>query len=199
MAYAGQTIHNPITGEHITFIKTMADTNGALLVFECRAEPGKAALPPHVHSTQSEHFTVISGILGVMVGGKKYELYAGDEVLLPARVKHQWWNAGTGDVRFRVEAMPPRNLEATLEAVCGMAQGNRLNKKAMPKNPFVLAQLGRFSETYLPGIPTGLQHIMLTIGSSIGRLLGFDPTLAQYRPAVSAVPSTAAFPETEAA
>ncbi|GAC1468671.1 MAG: hypothetical protein PVSMB7_16880 [Chloroflexota bacterium] len=181
MAYRGQTIHNPVTGEHITFLKPAADTHGALLVFECRAEAGMIPLRPHVHTTQSEHFTVISGTLGVMVGGKKYALETGESVLLPARVRHQWWNAGDNDVLFRVEVVPPRNLEATLEAVCGMALDGKLNKKAMPRNPFLMAHLGKFSETYLPWVPISLQNLMLAAGSTIGALFGYDPTFSQYR------------------
>lgn len=122
MAYRGQTISNPVTGENITFVKTTTDTKGQVLVFDCRVTPGGARLPAHVHGSQEERFTIISGILGVMVGGKKQELRAGDRAVLPARIKHQWWNAGDDEVDFQVEVVPPRNLEIVLEAVCGMAE-----------------------------------------------------------------------------
>jgi quercetin dioxygenase-like cupin family protein len=180
MAYRGQTISNPVTGENITFVQTTTDTNGQVLVFDCRVTPGGARLPAHVHGSQEERFTIISGILGVMVGGKKQELRAGDRAVLPARVKHQWWNAGDDEVHFQVEVAPARNLEAVLEAVCGMGRDGRLNKSAMPRNPFLLAQLGRLSESYLPIIPIWMQKPMLAIGSTLGWILGCDPKFSQY-------------------
>ena len=183
MAYAGQTISNPITGEHFTFLRTTDQTHGELLVCDCRVTPGGARIAPHKHATQEERFQVLSGTLGVMLGGKKQILQAGDKIVLPARVKHQWWNAGDGEVRFRVEVAPARNLEAVLEALATMARDGKLNKRAMPKNPFVLANLGRFSETYLPGIPIWMQKLGLAMGSTLGRVFGHRPDLSEYRTA----------------
>lgn len=181
MAYAGQTIYNPITGENIRFLKTTEQTNGELLVFDCRVEPGKATLPPHVHATQEERFEIISGQLGVMLGGKKQILNPGDRVTLPAKVKHQWWVPGDEEVHFRVEVSPARNLEAVLEIVSEMAITGKLNKQVMPKNPFVLAAFGKFSETYLPVIPIWMQNIGLNMGTAFARTLGYDPEFNEYR------------------
>jgi hypothetical protein len=50
----------------------------------------------------------------------------------------------------------------------------------MPKNPFRLAQLGRLAETYMPGIPIWVQKVGLTMGCAVARLLGYDPTFAEY-------------------
>ncbi|HEX8918304.1 MAG TPA: cupin domain-containing protein [Chloroflexota bacterium] len=189
MAYAGQVLKNPVTGETITILETSEQTGGEKLVFDCRVTPGGSPLPPHVHSTQEERFEVWSGELGVMLGGKKQVLRAGDRIALPAGVKHQWWVAGEEEVQFRVEVSPPRNLEATLEAVCGMAQAGKLNKKAMPRNPFLLANLGRFSETYIPVVPIWMQRMGLTMGSLTGRLFGIDPEFRQYRAPAPEVPA----------
>jgi quercetin dioxygenase-like cupin family protein len=181
MADAGQTIENPVTGEHITFLKTTAQTGGDSLLFECRVEPGKAHLAPHLHTIQTERFTMLEGKLGAKVGDEVYTLLPGQSLTLPAKVVHQWWNATEEDVRFQVEVTPARNLEATLEAICGMAQAGKLTKQAMPRNPFRLAQFGKLSETYLPVIPVWMQEIGLTMGSALGRLLGYDPSFSSYR------------------
>ena len=39
MAYAGQILENPLSGERIVFRKTAADTGGELLVFELFLTP----------------------------------------------------------------------------------------------------------------------------------------------------------------
>ena len=100
MAYAGQTIENPVTGEHITFLTTTSETNGDFLRFECQVEPGKARLAPHLHTSQTEHFTMLEGTLGARVGDEVYTLLPGQSLTLPARVVHQWWNPTDEVVRF---------------------------------------------------------------------------------------------------
>jgi mannose-6-phosphate isomerase-like protein (cupin superfamily) len=181
MATRGQTLHNRVTGEFITFLSTTEDTDGEYLEFVCRVGTDGVPIPPHVHETQEERFEVMSGTLGVMLGGKKYELRAGDKAILPVRVRHQWWNAGEDDVVFRVEAQPARNLEALLEANAGLAESGKLNKKGMPRNPFYLVNIGRLAEVYMPFIPMSLQKLMGATGSAIGRAFGVDPSFAYYR------------------
>lgn len=180
MAYAGQTIVNPVTHERITFLRTCRDGKGESVLFDCRVGPNGKALPPHVHRRQEERFEVISGTLGVMLGGKAHTLGPGERIDLPAGIKHQWWNAGDGEVYFRVEVVPPGNIEGVLETVCGLAQAGKLNSRVMPRNPFMLAQLGAFSEAYVPGVPIWMQRMGLAVGSFIGRLLGYDPTFVEY-------------------
>lgn len=195
MAIKGQSIHNPVTGEHITFLRTTQDTNGEYVEFECRVGANGVPLPPHVHDTQEERFEIISGTLGLMLAGERYELRPGERAVLPRGVKHQWWNAGDADVAFRVEAAPARNLEAVIEANAGMAYEGKLNGKAMPRNPFLLANLGRLGETYLPAIPIPLQKLMLEMGSTMGRIFGCDPEFKHYRAVATAVSAEAAAPE----
>ena len=181
MAYAGQTITNPITHEEITFVRTTAETDGQSLVFDCRVTPGGATLPVHIHDTQEERFEVIYGQLGVRLGNKKQVLHRGDKIILPARIKHQWWVPGDQPVLFRVEVLPARNLERVLEVISAMAHAGKMNSRSMPKNPFELANIGRLSENYLPFLPISLQKVMLAMGSRMGALLGVDPQLAGYQ------------------
>jgi mannose-6-phosphate isomerase-like protein (cupin superfamily) len=181
VAYAGQTISNPVTGERITFLRTSSGTGGKFVLFDCVVRPDGIPLPPHIHTQQTERFEVLNGRLGVMLGGKEHVLTAGERIALPPRVKHQWWNAGEEEVHFRVEVTPAHNLEAVLEAMCGMANEGRLNGAAMPTNPFLLANIGKLGETYLPVVPIWMQQVGLTMGSMLGRVLGYDPAFCQYR------------------
>jgi mannose-6-phosphate isomerase-like protein (cupin superfamily) len=181
MAYAGQTISNPVTGEEFTFLETTEDTQGQRLLFDCRVGPHGVPLPPHIHTTQEEHLEVLAGTLGVMLGDNVYTLRAGQDIVLPANIKHQWWNAKREVLLMRVEVVPPRQLEAVLEAVSGMAHEGKLAGNGMPKNPFNLANLLRLSETFTPAVPIWMQRIALGVAVSIGRLLGYDAESTQYR------------------
>jgi hypothetical protein len=80
-----------------------------------------------------------------------------------------------------VEILPTRNFEAVVEAAVGLAREGKLGKNGMPRNPFIMAGMGRLAECYLPGIPIWIQKPMLVIGSSIGQALGYDPAFRTYR------------------
>jgi quercetin dioxygenase-like cupin family protein len=181
MAIAGQTITNPLTREHITFLKTARDTGGQLLAFDCRVAPGGIRLPAHAHGNQEERFTMLSGTLHVLLGEKLHVLSAGQTLVLPARIQHQWWNASEDEVHFRVEVAPSLELEAMLEAVCGMARDGKLNAAGMPTNLFEMVNLARLSDIYVAGIPVWLQKIIVDMISAIGLLLGYDPDFRRYR------------------
>jgi mannose-6-phosphate isomerase-like protein (cupin superfamily) len=182
MAHPGRVITNPITRERITFVRTGAETRGDALVFDCQCAPGGARLPVHIHETYEERFEIVAGTLGAIRGDAEYRLRAGDRIALPPRVKHQWWNAGEGDLLFRVEVTPARELEAALEVICGLAQAGGMTRRCMPRNPFDLAYIGRLSETYLPGIPIPLQRAGLAVLSSVGGLFGYLPPGAERAP-----------------
>lgn len=49
MAHAGQTIHNPVSDEQITFLRTSADTDGDLLEIELELAPDGRVPGAHVH------------------------------------------------------------------------------------------------------------------------------------------------------
>lgn len=193
MAQAGQVITNPVTGEEITFLKTTKETGGAYLLFDCRVRSGGAVLPVHVHTNQEEHFTVLAGRLGVLCGKETYTVQPGQSITLPAHVPHQWWALGA-EVTFRVKVTPARELERVLEAVCGMAHAGKLNGRAMPTNPFLLAELGLLSQNFLPGIPIWMQRIGLAMGGAMSRLLSFDIEFQSYIQESRAAAMTAAAP-----
>src|SRR5918999_142466 len=80
MAYAGQTLDNPISGERITFRKTAEDTKGGLLQIDLElAHDGKVP-GKHVHPKQEERFEVLSGTMKFKMGLKTVIAEAGDVV-----------------------------------------------------------------------------------------------------------------------
>jgi quercetin dioxygenase-like cupin family protein len=180
MAHAGKTISNPISRERITFLQTAQDTNGELLVFDCAVAPGGVRLPTHVHASQREHFVVIAGRLGVALGRKTYTLLPGQRITLPPRIRHQWWNAGDDEVRFRVQVAPAGSLETVLEVNSALAHQGKLDAWGMPKDPFELANLASLSETYIPGLPILFQKAAVAMVSGVGFFLGYNPTLERY-------------------
>jgi len=177
MIRSGETIHNPVTGELITFHQTSADTNGEAVVIECTVQPDGFVAAAHVHPSQTERFAVIDGRLGMKMGRKKMLLESGDVALVEPGTPHKFWNMGDDEVRFVCEVRPALQFESLLETMFALAADGKTNKKGMP-NPVRLAVIANhhFDDVRLPKIPHVLQKLALVFGAPLGRLLGFGPT-----------------------
>ena len=68
MAYAGQIIENPVSGERITFRETAADTGGELLAIDLELRPDGHVPGMHVHPIQEERFEVTDGTMRFKLG-----------------------------------------------------------------------------------------------------------------------------------
>lgn len=114
MARRGLTLTDPTTGQTITFVRTAADTAGALLELETTYASSGGRPPLHFHPAQDEHFEVLEGELRVRVGRSRRTLGPGDELDVPAKTKH----AMHGAARVRWQIRPALQTEQFLEAVC---------------------------------------------------------------------------------
>jgi quercetin dioxygenase-like cupin family protein len=74
MAKAGEEFVNPVTGLRTIFRKTAEETSGELLQVDWIGEPGWSTGPDHVHPYQEERFEVLSGRLGLRVGGSSVSM-----------------------------------------------------------------------------------------------------------------------------
>ena len=179
MIRSGDTIHNPVTGERVTFLKTSAETNGEAVVIECTVQPDGFVAAAHVHPAQSERFNVIEGTLGVKFGKEKRVLARGDVALVEPGTPHKFWNAGDEEVRFVCEVRPALQFESLLETMYALAVDGKTSRKGMP-NPLRLAVIARahFDTVRLPQPPAWMQRAGLALGAPIGRLLGYGPSYA---------------------
>ena len=177
MIRTGDTIHNPVTGERITFHATSADTNGEAVVIECTVQPDGFVAAAHVHPSQSERFAVIEGTLGVKNGKEKLTLGRGEVAVVEPGTPHRFWNAGEDEVRFVCEVRPALQFESLLETMFALAEDGKTNRKGMP-NPLRLAVIARahFNTVRLPQPPAWLQRAGLALGAPVGRLFGYGAT-----------------------
>ncbi len=177
MIRSGDTIHNPVTGERITFHQTSADTDGEAVVIECSVQPHGFVAAAHVHPSQTERFNVIEGTLGIKVGKERKTLGRGEVAVVEAGTPHKFWNAGEDEVRFVCEVRPALQFESLLETMFTLAEDGKTNRKGMP-NPLRLAVIARahFETVRLPQPPAWLQRAGLAVGAPLGRLFGYGPT-----------------------
>ena len=132
MAYQGEEIVNPRTGQRMVFLQTAEDTDGALLQLET-VNPGHSpAEPEHVHPLQESSAEVIAGALYFSVRGEIQIVRAGDKIVIPPNTPHSFWNGGDVDARAVQEFRPALRIESFFETWFGLAHDGKLNEKGMP-------------------------------------------------------------------
>ena len=188
MITAGTVVESPHT--RIAFERTSADTNGALLRFEETYQVGPQRPPMHIHATQIERFTVLSGKLGVRVRRETRILGPGEVVEVAPGTPHTLWNAGDQVCVHRVEMMPALAMEdyfheiITLEAEGGIP----------PKS---LAHAGRLATLFLrhrnqlAGLPWPIQRTLFRLVVWLSRWF----SSARVNGSASAQPALAVGPD----
>lgn len=165
MATIGQVVEGPHT--RIEFEVTAESSGGALLAFRETYQPGAFQPPVHVHAKQTERFTVVSGMLGVRVGGETHVLGPGQSASVPPGTPHTLWNAGTTPCVHRVQLTPARRMEDFFVGIVTLeAEG------AMP--PRRLSQVARIARLFLdhenrvPWLPWFVFKPLLQLVSFLG-------------------------------
>jgi mannose-6-phosphate isomerase-like protein (cupin superfamily) len=163
MITPGQTLGNPVTGEHFTFTDTAASTNGELLGFDLALGVGGAVPIPHVHPIQTERFEVREGLMQFRIGLRKRLAGPDDVVDIAPGVVHSFANAGQTEARLHIEVRPALRMEEMFAEVIAMAQAGRLTRRGLPRSPFVLAELARRydQEAHAPLLSIGMQRLLL--------------------------------------
>ena len=133
MAYAGQILDNPVSGEHIIFRRTAADTDGELLEIDLELAPDGHVPGKHVHPVQEERFEVISGTMKFKMGRRTVIAEAGETVTVPPGTPHKFENGGDETAHVRVQVRPALRMEELFETAVSLANEGRTTSKGMPK------------------------------------------------------------------
>ena len=159
MAYAGQIIQNPVSGETIEFVKTAADTNGELLEIDMTLAADGHVPGAHIHSEQEERFEVVSGTMKFRMNGKKIVAGPGETVVVPAGARHKFANGGDEPAVVRCEVRPALRMEDLLETTVRLAEEGKTNRKGMPKPVHLALFVGAYEREvrapFPPAAPPG--------------------------------------------
>jgi quercetin dioxygenase-like cupin family protein len=143
MAFQGQTLQNPASGERITFRATAAQTGGELVAIDLELPAGRRVPGPlHVHPVQEERFEVVEGTMRFRMGRERIVAGAGEVVVVPPGVAHDFANVGESDAVVRVEVRPALEMERMFEAAVALAEQGRTMLGGIPK-PLDLALFTR--------------------------------------------------------
>ena len=173
MAYAGQSLYNPVSGEKIEFIRTAADTDGELLEFELELSPDGHVPGAHVHPEQEERFHVLEGTMQFRLGLRKIVATAGETVVVPRGRVHKFANAGDSIARARVEVVPALDMEDLLCTTTELALEGNVLRSGMPKPLHLALFVSRFRrEVRAPFPPAWMVRALMSPLAALARARG---------------------------
>src|SRR5215831_4287256 len=170
MSKAGDVYKNPVTDERGVARIGTEETGGELLVVDLYIRPGGAVMGEHLHPAIEERFTVLRGRVGFRLAGRESIAEPGIMLIAPARVPHDWWNAGPEEALVRVEIRPAARFEAFLKNAFGLAQDGKVNRRGMPN----LLQLAIFAREFDDVIqfthpPRAMQRLLFGLLAPLAR------------------------------
>jgi quercetin dioxygenase-like cupin family protein len=181
MAYAGQTLKNPASGERITFRQTAAETDGELVAIDLELPPG-ARIPGrlHIHPKQEERFEVVAGTMRFRLRRKRVVAGPGEVVVVPPGVPHDFANVGDEPALVRVDIRPALKMEQLFETAVALAEQGRTMMNGIPR-PLDLALFTREfkDEVQAAFPPLWLQRLALAPLARLARRRGHDAVYAR--------------------
>jgi quercetin dioxygenase-like cupin family protein/uncharacterized protein YndB with AHSA1/START domain len=142
MAKSGELLEMPELGVEVRFLKTSAETGGALMEFEVVGRARGFLTQRHVHATQTERLEPVSGAIKVVMDGQEHVLNPGDAVEVPPGTPHAQVPVGAGAGTVRVTLTPAGDTERFLEKLAELSREGRLLKGGWPK-PTAAAEIIR--------------------------------------------------------
>jgi quercetin dioxygenase-like cupin family protein len=180
MAFSGQILENPVSGERFVFHVTAGDTGGEVLAFDLEVTPDGHVPAAHVHPTQEERFEVVSGTMRFRQGFRTVVARPGDTVVVPPGTTHRF-NAGPEPAVVRVEVRPALNMEQLYETTVALARDGRTFRSGLPR-PLDLALFMReFEDEVRPPFAPGLVRAVTTPVAWLAARRGLRDRYARLR------------------
>lgn len=158
------------TGE-ILRMRRVRDSQGQIiLALDGSLPPGSNGPPLHVHFREHEEIIVKAGTLGAQIGTDRVVVQAGETAVLPAGVRHRWWNAGDDLLENSGHAAPAVDLDRYLQALFAVLNASPNGRPSIFYLAHVLWRHRRTQRVAIP--PAPIQKIVFPVLLSIGYLLG---------------------------
>ena len=180
MAKKGEIITNKITGETITWLATAQDTNGQYLAMDLKVQPLGLAAVNHIHPDQDEYFLIKKGTIKMQLGSETKMLNAGDRIVVPKGIPHQWWNPSTTDnLEMELTFKPALTTEIFFEQFFGLCNDNKNNPDG--SFPFWRAIAGlNYYNIFRSDAPLLVQKFLGYTLGPVARLLGYRAVNPKY-------------------
>jgi quercetin dioxygenase-like cupin family protein len=180
MAYCGQALVNPVSGEKFVFHTTADGSAGKLLEFLLTVEPHSHVPAGHVHPDQRESFEILDGAMRFRKGLRTVTATAGDLVVVEAGTYHRFANAGDQPARVRVRVEPALRMEDLFETVAALAADGRTLPNGMPKPLDLALFMSEFEHEVQAPIAPALVRAVMTPLAALGERRGLSQRYRQY-------------------
>jgi quercetin dioxygenase-like cupin family protein len=191
MIRAGFETTDPRTQTRTVLVKGAEETGGRGWVLEVHCPEGApAASPAHFHETWVETFEILEGTAAYLLGGEQRTLRKGENVLMPAGVRHVHpWNTGAGEMVYRQTndgATTPDAVTEVLGALAtlnGLAREGRVGKNGLPKNPLQFVATGLIYTrhgVYDAAVPAAIQKGLAATLGPLAEALGYRGIYDRY-------------------
>jgi quercetin dioxygenase-like cupin family protein len=134
-------IEDPVLKQRLEFEPS---EDGQDVTVKVWVEPG-GGVPPHVHPSMEERFTVLSGQPSFLAGRKWQTAAPGHTVVVPAGVRHAYRNRGDEVAHVVCQASPAMSLQDFLEEAAAMARAGKITRHGLPKSPSAFVQALRLA------------------------------------------------------
>jgi quercetin dioxygenase-like cupin family protein len=176
-----RTTFNPATGEHIQYVVTGLESNGAVVRYRWTSDPG-GSITDHTHPGSMEIFTIVEGTCDFTVGGKSITLGPGETGIVPPGVVHSENNRSGLLVRGIVELQPAAKTAELHDTLAGIGSDLPHTPQGAPKS---LLQLGATFWYFRNDIratspPIWLQNLFLPVLASLAKVRGVVPERPEW-------------------
>jgi len=175
---AARTLHNPRTGETITFTKTSRDTGGELFEMSYKMAPRAAIADEHSHPHQEMTINVLSGILTCTVDGVDKKIHAGETTAIPAGAFHFQRNDSETEVHAVEQYRPALQMQEFFEVLIGWANDGKTNERGLP-TPLRSAVMHRYFRTSIRS-SSRRRNLAAWLLAPLGRALGYQREVEHY-------------------
>lgn len=145
-----RAIHNPVTGERMTYVETSRDSRGARTVGEVAITPGGGVFL-HRHADHDERIEVLDGDVEVTLARVRRRLHAGEQILIPRGTVHAWRNPSPDrPATFRGTMTPGHpGFETALRIAFGLGRDGGLRSTGVPRRFTDLALIAMWDPSLL--------------------------------------------------
>jgi mannose-6-phosphate isomerase-like protein (cupin superfamily) len=155
-------------GEQLRFLRTAADTAGALVELETVLPPDTKGPPLHLHLRERESFRITDGELAIR-SGRYWRLYGeGEDAVVEPGTPHTFANKSAAPATFVVRIEPPDPFETMIRI--------RLESKAMPLLKLAAVHHGDDATLMLARAPVFAQRMVWNGLAGIARIVRQPPS-----------------------
>lgn len=180
----GETFYNPLCRETVVVRSPAQQNHGFRTVLDVWAEAGGAVSGVHLHPNSQERFTLVDGRLIVEIEGRQILLeQPGDSVLIPAGLRHHWWNAGgqTSHHICEFRNLADRFEELVLRQLFCLAQDGKTGRTGQPTLlPQALTTLEYGDVVRFIAPPWAVQRLLFTVLAPLARRRGYKGRNPSY-------------------